>query len=209
VSEDQNNAKLFPMFLKIAGRSCLVVGAGTIAESKIVSLLEAGGKVWVIAPEATEQVRSWAEAKKIEWHRRKFQTEDLAGMFLVVAATSSKELHEEIFKQARSRGVLCNIVDVPALCDFYYPAVVQRGALPIAISTSGRSPALAQRLRKELEEQFGAEYEEWMEQLGDARDELDAKDSDLEERKRLRHEQASAEAFEAFRQRRGQRERRK
>ena len=71
MSEDQNNAKLFPMFLKMAGRSCLVVGAGAIAESKIASLLEAGGRVWVIAPEATVQVRSWAEAKKIEWHRRK------------------------------------------------------------------------------------------------------------------------------------------
>jgi len=195
------------MFLKLAQRPCLVVGAGTIAESKIASLLEAEGKIWVIAPEATEQVRSWAEAKKIEWHPRKFQREDLAGMFLVVAATSSKELHEEIFKEARSRGVLCNIVDVPALCDFYYPAVVQRGALQIAISTSGRSPALAQRLRKELEEQFGPEYEEWMEQLGDARDEQDAGDADPEERKRLRHMQASEEAFEAFRRKRRERER--
>jgi precorrin-2 dehydrogenase/sirohydrochlorin ferrochelatase len=202
VSEDQNNAKLFPMFLKMVGRPCLVVGAGAIAESKIASLLDAGGKVRVIAPEATEQVRSWAEAKKIEWHPRKFRTEDLEDMFLVVAATSSKDLHEEIFREARSRGVLCNIVDAPALCDFYYPAVVQRGTLQIAISTSGRSPALAQRLRKELEEQFGPEYEEWMEQLGDARDEQGAEDSDPEERKRLRHKQASAEAFEAFRRER-------
>jgi precorrin-2 dehydrogenase/sirohydrochlorin ferrochelatase len=192
------SAKLFPMFLKIAGRPCLVVGAGAVAELKIASLVEAGAKVRVIAPEATEQVRSWAETKKIEWQRRGFQPEDLAGMFLVVAATSSRELHEEIFKEATWRGVFCNIVDVPALCDFYYPAVVQRGALQIAISTSGRSPALAQRLRKELEEQFGPEYEEWMEQLGDARDVRQAGDSDPEERKRLRHEQASAEAFEAF-----------
>jgi precorrin-2 dehydrogenase / sirohydrochlorin ferrochelatase len=196
------SAKLFPMFLKIAGRPCLVVGAGAVAESKIASLVEAGGKVRVIAPEATKRVRLWAEAKKIEWQRRGFQPEDLAGMFLVVAATSSRELHKEIFKDATRRGVLCNIVDVPALCDFYYPAVVQRGALQIAISTSGRSPALAQRLRKELEEQFGPEYAEWMEQLGDARDEQQAGDSEPEERKRLRHEQASEEAFEAFRRKR-------
>lgn len=196
------SAKLFPMFLKIAGRPCLVVGAGAVAESKIASLVEAGAKVRVIAPEATEQVRSWAKTKSIEWQRRGFQPGDLAGMFLVVAATSSSELHEEIFKEARRRAVLCNIVDVPALCDFYYPAVVQRGALQIAISTSGRSPALAQRLRKELEEQFGPEYEEWMDQLGKARDDRHAEDSDPEERKRLRHEQASAEAFEAFRRKR-------
>ena len=148
MSEDQKPAKLFPMFLKLSQRPCLVVGAGAIAESKIASLVEAGADVRVIAPEATAQVRSWAEAKKIEWQRREFQAEDLEGRFLVVAATSSRNLHEEIFKEARGRGVLCNIVDVPALCDFYYPAVVQRGALQIAISTSGRSPALAQRLRK-------------------------------------------------------------
>lgn len=190
------------MFLKLSQRPCLVVGAGAIAESKIASLVEAGADVRVIAPEATAQVRSWAEAKKIEWQRREFQAEDLEGRFLVVAATSSRNLHEEIFKEARGRGVLCNIVDVPALCDFYYPAVVQRGALQIAISTSGRSPALAQRLRKGLEEQFGPEYEEWMQQLGDARDVQDAGDSDSEERKRLRHKQASAESFEAFRQKR-------
>jgi precorrin-2 dehydrogenase/sirohydrochlorin ferrochelatase len=192
------SAKLFPMFLKIAGQPCLVVGAGAVAESKIASLVEAGAKVRVIAPAATKQIRLWAEEKKIEWQRRRLQPEDLAGMFLVVAATSSRELHEEIFQEARRRGVLCNIVDVPELCDFYYPAVVQRGALQIAISTSGRSPALAQRLRKELEKQFGPEYEEWMEQLGDSRDEHQAGDSDPEERKQLRHEQASEEAFETF-----------
>jgi precorrin-2 dehydrogenase/sirohydrochlorin ferrochelatase len=196
------SAKLFPMFLKIAGRPCLVVGAGAVAESKIASLVEAGATVRVIAPAATKRVRLWAEAKTIEWQRRGFQPEDLAGMFLVVAATSSRELHEEIFNEARRRAVLCNIVDVPALCDFYYPAVVQRGALQIAISTSGRSPALAQRLRKELENQFGPEYEEWMDQLGEARDDRHAEDSDPEERKRLRHEQASEEAFEAFRRKR-------
>jgi len=196
------SAKLFPMFLKMVGRPCLVVGAGAVAESKIASLAETGAKVRVIAPEATEQVRSWAKTKKIEWQRRGFQPEDLAGMFLVVAATSSRELHGEILKEARRRAVLCNIVDVPELCDFFYPAVVQRGALQIAISTSGRSPALAQRLRKALEEQFGPEYEEWIEQLADERGEQQVRDSDPEERKRLRHEQASEEAFEVFRRKR-------
>jgi len=191
-------AKLFPMFLKLSARPCLVVGAGTIAESKIASLLEAGGRVRVVAPEATPQVRSWAHANSIEWHQRLFQADDLEGMFLVVAATSSTELHEHIFAQATQRGVLCNIVDVPPLCDFYYPSVVQRGALQIAISTAGQSPALAQRLRKQLEDQFGPEYEEWMAQLGEARDKLFSTKLDPEERKRLLHEDASEEAFEAF-----------
>ncbi len=186
------------MFLKLSARPCLVIGAGTVAESKIASLMEAGGRVRVVAPEATPQVRSWAQSKGIEWHQRPFQPDDLEGMFLVIAATSSTELQERIFEEARRRGVLCNIVDVPALCDFYYPSVVQRGALQIAISTAGQSPALAQRLRKELEDQFGPEYEEWVAQLGEARDKLHSTKLHPEKRKRLLHEGASDEAFKAF-----------
>ncbi len=190
--------KLFPMFLKLSDRPCLVVGAGAIAESKIASLMEAGARVRVVAPEATTQVRSWTQSNSIEWHRRPFQPDDLEGMFLVVAATSSTELHEGIFEEATQRGVLCNIVDVPSLCDFYYPSVVQRGALQIAISTAGLSPALAQRLRKQLEEQFGPEYEEWIAQLGEARDKLRSTNLDAEDQKRLLHEDVTEEAFEAF-----------
>ena len=195
-------AKLFPIFLKLSDRHCLVVGAGTIAESKIRSLLESEAKVHVVAPEATSQVRSWAKANRIEWEPRPFQLDDLEGMFLVVAATSSTELHREIFQEAVKRHVLCNIVDVPPLCDFYYPAVVQRGALQIAISTGGKSPALAQRLRKQLEDQFGPEYEEWLELLGGARNELQSKRLPPGELERLLHQQAREEAFDTFRQKR-------
>jgi len=187
------------MFLKLEGRPCLVVGAGTVAESKIASLIEADAQVLVVAPDATPGVRSWAQAKRVEWRQRGFQPSDLDGMFIVVAATSSTELHKQIFQEATQRGVLCNTVDVPELCDFYYPAVVQRGALQIAVSTSGQSPALAQRLRIELEEQFGPEYEAWLEYLGEARDKLQSQKLDPEERKRLLHELSSQEAFEAFR----------
>ena len=194
-----NSARLFPIFLKLAGRPCLVVGAGTVGESKIASLVEADAQVHVVAPEATPEVRSWAQSKRVEWQQRSFQPEDLDGMFLVVAATSSAKLHEHIFQEATRRGVLCNIVDVPELCDFYYPAVVQRGTLQIAVSTSGQSPALAQRLRMELEEEFGPEYEVWLEYLGAARDKLQSQELDPEERKRLLHALASKEAFEAFR----------
>jgi precorrin-2 dehydrogenase/sirohydrochlorin ferrochelatase len=190
--------KLFPMFLKLRNRPCLVVGAGAIAESKIASLLDAGGRVRVVAPEATPQVRAWAQTKTLEWHQRPFEPADLDGMFLAIAATSYTELHERIFEEATRRAVLCNIVDVPPLCDFYYPSVVQRGALQIAISTAGQSPALAQRLRKQLEDQFGPEYEQWLAQLGEARDRLHAADMDPDERKRLLHADATEEAFEAF-----------
>ena len=190
--------ELFPMFLKLSNRPCLVVGAGAIAESKIASLLAAGGRVRVVAPEATPQVRAWAQSNAIDWHQRPFEPHDLDGMFLVIAATSSTELHERLFEEASHRAVLCNIVDVPHLCDFYYPSVVQRGALQIAISTAGQSPALAQRLRKQLEDQFGPEYEEWIAHLGESRDKLHATDMDPEDRKRLLHADATEEAFEAF-----------
>jgi precorrin-2 dehydrogenase len=187
------------MFVKLAGRPCLVVGAGTVAESKIAGLLDADATVRVVAPEATEQVQAWAAAGRLQWLARPCEPTDLDGMFLVVAATSSHELHENIHGEARRRGVLCNVVDVPELCDFYYPAVAHRGALQIAVSTSGQSPALAQRLRKELEEQFGPEYEAWLQQLGEERAKLFAANNmDPEERKRLLHDLACADAFKSF-----------
>ncbi len=199
---------MFPLFLKLEKRRCLVVGAGSIAESKIAGLVDTGARVRVVAPEATPQVRAWARLRKIEWQQRIFRPADLRGMFLVVAATPSTALHEKIFRAAQRLGVLCNIVDVPRLCDFYYPAVVRRGALQIAISTTGESPALAQRLRKELEGHFGPEYEEWLASVGKAREQLHAKKLKAEERKRLLHELVSREAFETFRESRTRKQRR-
>jgi precorrin-2 dehydrogenase/sirohydrochlorin ferrochelatase len=204
----KNAKQMFPLFLKLEKRRCLVVGAGAIAESKIAGLVDTGARVRVVAPEATPQVRAWAGARKIAWQRRVFRPADLRGMFLVVAATPSTALHERIFRVARRLGVLCNIVDVPRLCDFYYPAVVRRGALQIAVSTTGHSPALAQRLRKELEAYFGAEYEEWLASVGKAREKINAKKMNAEERKRLLHEMVSREAFEAFRKGGGRKQRR-
>ncbi len=190
--------KLFPLFLKLENRPCLVVGAGTIAEGKIAGLLEAEATLRVVAPQATPQIHSWAKEKKLDLHQREFEPKDLQGMFLVVAATSNAPLHEQIFAEARRRSVLCNVVDVPHLCDFYYPAVVRRGPLQIAISTSGESPALAQRLRKELEIQFGPEYEAWVTALGEARAEIAKRDLAPEDRKDLLHQLATEEFFQVF-----------
>lgn len=189
---------LFPAFLKLTGRQCLVVGAGPIAQEKIESLLRAGAKVRVVAPDATDSIRTWARAKKIRWGPRKFRPSDFKGVFLVVASTSSPALHERIYRQARRRAILCNVVDDPAHCDFYYGAVVRRGELQIAISTGGHSPALAQRLRKKLEREIGAEYEHWLENLGAARKRLFAKSLSPARRKALLHSLASEMSFEKF-----------
>jgi len=189
---------LFPLFLKLEGRRCLVVGAGAIGEGKIDGLLESGAEIRVVAPKATERVQRWASTGRIRWSRREFRGSDLAGCFCVVAATTSSHLHKKIFRLARLRGVLCNVVDVPELCDFYYPAVVRRGALQIAISTAGESPALAQRLRKKLEKQFAPEYSEWVKQLGSSRRKLNATSKDAEGKKSRLHSMASEDSFRIF-----------
>jgi precorrin-2 dehydrogenase / sirohydrochlorin ferrochelatase len=187
---------LFPIFLKLEGRSCLVVGAGSIGEPKIESLLTAGASVRVIAPFASTSVEDWARSGKLLWEAREFRSTDLDGVFLVIAATSSRAVNGAIYREAQRRNILCNVVDDPEYCDFYYPAVVRRGDLQLAISTNGQSPALAQRIRRELEIQFGPEYGEWVAELGKIRQQLFATGMNPEERRRLLHELASREAFE-------------
>lgn len=185
---------LFPMFVKLEGRPVLLVGAGPVAESKISGLVSAGALVTVVAPQATPTIVGLADKGTVQWHKRVFQPGDLDGVALVVAAVPS-HVARAVYEEAQRRGVLCNSVDDPERCDFYYPAVVSRGDLQIAISTGGHSPALAQRLRIQLERQFGPEYGEWIQQLGTARRELFATDMDPDERKRQLHELAGAKAF--------------
>jgi precorrin-2 dehydrogenase/sirohydrochlorin ferrochelatase len=189
---------LFPAFLKLAGRRCLIVGAGPVAEEKIEGLLRTGAEIRVVAPRATPRIRAWAREKKLRWDARKFRSSDLAGAFLAVAATSSPALHAQIYRQARRRNVLCNAVDDPEHCGFYYGAVVRRGALQIAISTGGHSPALAQRLKKQIERDYGAEYEAWLEELGKLRKRLFAKTISPERRRALLRRLASKSSFEKF-----------
>jgi precorrin-2 dehydrogenase/sirohydrochlorin ferrochelatase len=188
---------LFPMFLKLAGRQCLVVGAGKVGEPKIGGLIDTGAHIRVVALEATEVVREWARAGKIDLELRAFTPDDLDGAFLAVVATSSRSLNEFVYHQAQRRGVLCNVVDVPEYCDFFYPAVVRRGDLQIAISTSGESPSLAQKLRQQLEQQFGPGYASWVAELGETRRLILASDLDVERKRELLHSLASREAFEA------------
>jgi precorrin-2 dehydrogenase/sirohydrochlorin ferrochelatase len=186
------------MFVNLRDRLCLVVGGGQIAESKVPGLLAAEAKVRVIAPEVTESLAAQAREGQIEWVGKTFETQDLSGAYLVVAATSATEVNHEVFRAAEARGILCNAVDDPDYCHFYYPSVVRRGALQIAISTEGLSPALAQRLRRELEIQFGPEYEPWVNWLGAARRFLRAKNDDPEETRQLLHQLASREMFDKY-----------
>jgi len=184
---------LFPMFVKLAARPCVVIGAGNIAESKIESLLQAEASVTVIAPEALPRVHAWAEGGEIRWLQREYSEGDLAGTFLCVAATATASVNRAVFAEATERGVLCNAVDDPPFCDFYFPSVVRRGELQIAISTAGESPALAQRLRKEINAQLPQDAGEWLMELGRLRREVCAAEPIGDERKLLLHELAHRE----------------
>lgn len=188
---------LFPMFLKLEGRPCLVVGGGKVGEPKIGGLLEAGARIRVVALQASSGVRDWARAERIELELRAFLAEDLDGAFLAVVATNSRSLNERIYQEAQRRGVLCNVVDVPDLCDFFYPAVMRRGDLQIAVSTAGQSPSLAQKIRQQLEKEFGPAYAAWVEELGETRKLILASDLDQERKLDLLHSLASREALEA------------
>ena len=188
---------LFPAFLKLDGRRVLVVGAGKVGEQKIEGLLFTGARITVVALEASGRVREWAQSGALAFYQRPFQSADLDGVFLAIVATSSPVLNEFVYTEAQRRHVLCNVVDVPELCDFFYPAVVQRGDLQIAISTSGQSPSLAQRIRKQLEQQFGPNYAQWVEELGRTRKLILDSDLPSETKQELLHSLASREAFEA------------
>jgi precorrin-2 dehydrogenase/sirohydrochlorin ferrochelatase len=166
------NLNLFPMMLKLAGRKCVVIGAGNVAAEKIDSLLSCSAKVFVISPKAVRRISARANAGLLVWKRRRFSPRDLAGAFLAIAATDSPSTNESVFRSCKAHKVLCNSVDDPAHCDFFYPAVVRRGALQIAVSTSGCSPALASRLRKDLARQFGPEWATFVKELGDRRQEI-------------------------------------
>src|SRR6202451_2521287 len=190
-------SNLFPMFLKLEGKRCLVVGAGNVGEQKMGGLIDTGARVHVIALRASEMVQGWAQAGKISLELRDFAADDLDGTFLAVVATASRALNESIYRAAQRRGVLCNVVDDPEYCDFYYPAVVRRGDLQIAISTSGQSPSLAQKLRQQLERQFGPGYARWIAELGETRRLGLASNLDPNRRSALLHSLASREAVKA------------
>jgi precorrin-2 dehydrogenase / sirohydrochlorin ferrochelatase len=185
------------MFVKLEGKRCLVVGAGKVGEPKIGGLLDTGARVHVIALEASEAVHEWANAGKIALELRAFRVADLDGSFLTVVATSSRALNASIYREAQRRGILCNVVDVPEYCDFYYPAVVRRGDLQIAISTNGQSPSLAQKLRQQLERQFGLGYAQWVAELGETRRLVLSSDLDPKKKSDLLHSLASREALKA------------
>ena len=182
---------LFPIFLKLTARPCIVIGAGYLAESKIESLLAAQAKVTVVAPHANPRILELDATGEITLHQRPYQTGDLTGAFLAVAATDDPAVNRAVFAEAQAADILVNAVDDPPFCDFYFPSVVRRGDLQIAISTAGHSPALAQRLRKEINGLLPLDAGDWLNELGNLRREVLQLEPLNDERKQLLHQLAS------------------
>ncbi len=165
-------APLLPVFLKMKGRSCLVVGGGNIALEKIRVLLECETDVCVVAPAAINEIDLMARDGKIVLRRKEYAESDLANAPFVIAATNNRELNHRIYTEARAQGRLVNVVDDPDYCDFYFGSIVRRGTLQVAISTSGESPAFAQRLKQEIDEALPPDIASWLAGLGELRREI-------------------------------------
>ncbi|HLJ85579.1 MAG TPA: bifunctional precorrin-2 dehydrogenase/sirohydrochlorin ferrochelatase [Candidatus Angelobacter sp.] len=168
-SEVQATPVLYPMFLKLEARKVLIVGGGKIAEEKIYAVLRSATDVTVVSPIVSEQIRQWVEQGRLKHIADEYRVGMAREYFLVIACTDLESVNRSVYEEAKCAGVLCNAVDDPEYCDFYAPAVVNRGHFQIAISTGGNSPALAQKIRKKLELQFGPEYESWTNWLGRVR----------------------------------------
>lgn len=177
--------KYYPVCLDIAERQCLVVGGGAVGSRKVKTLLACGARVTVISPAASSYILKQAEEDNITYHPRKYRLGDLQDMFLIIGATNDEELNVEIHREAESAGKLCNIADRPNACNFILPSIVSRGDLTIAISTSGKSPAFAKMLRKQLESEFGPEYADFLALMGSIRKQLLAESHEPEEHKPL------------------------
>jgi len=190
---------VYPAGLVIRNRRCAVIGGGPIAEGKVRALLEAGGAVTVISPRLTPALDEWAQAERLRHLARRYRPGDLAGVWLAIAATDDRQTNRQVWQEAEERGILINVVDDPPHCNFIAPAVVRRGDLTIAISTGGKAPALAARLRQQLEQTIGAEYAPFLELAGSVRKGLAARWPAAEQRRTLWYRLVDSDILELLR----------
>jgi len=164
--------KYYPVNLDIKNRACLVIGGGGVGTRKVKTLVDCGAVVTVVSPEVSGPLEKMAAAGLIALEKRAYHTSDLTGKFLVIGATDDEALNRRIHADAEDLNTLCNIADRPEICNFILPAIVHRGDLVLAVSTSGKSPAYAKKMRKDLEKQFGEEYEPFLCLMGAIRERL-------------------------------------
>lgn len=177
--------KYYPVYIDISKRKCVVAGGGDVAERKVERLLECGARVVVIGNELTPNLEAMKNEEKISHIPDNYKNDYIEGALLVIGATDRDEINERIYRDSRERGILVNIVDDPAKCDFILPSVFQQGDLSIAISTGGKSPALARNLREELEQRYGHEYRILLNIMGDIREKIISRGEPSDENRKL------------------------
>ncbi len=190
VDVDANNRlpgdhSYYPLFVDLNGRKVMVIGGGRVAERKVQALVAAGADVVLVSPELTDNIRRMADDNIIAVREREFRPGDLEDAWLVVSATDDAGTQKLVVEEAEYRRIFCNVVDIPDLCSFIVPSMVRRGDLCIAISTAGRSPAVAKRLRREMEDAYPVIWGLYLQLLGKLREFILTSSSSSEEKKRL------------------------
>ena len=192
------NMSFYPIFVQLEGKKVVVVGGGNVAHRKVLALLECGAAIYLAGRELTPELKQMVEKREIHFLGREFKDEYLNNAFMIIAATDDKDLNHQISTSAREKGVWVNAVDQPSDCDFIVPSILKRGDLQIAISTSGKSPALARKIRKGLEAQFGQEYETFLAMMGRLRKEILSLGLPQEENSRIFQKIVDADLLENF-----------
>lgn len=182
----------YPIFLELKKRPCLVIGGGEVACRKVVALVSCGARVQVVSPTGGNGLRRLVQEGKVHWIQRPFRPADLKRVELVVAATDSQAINDQVYRLARRKGIWVNVVDQPKLCSFIVPSVVRRGKLTLAISTGGASPALSKWIRRDLESRYGPEFGRLLSGMKKAREEVKQKVKGVFKRKRLFEEALKA-----------------
>ncbi|SEM70472.1 precorrin-2 dehydrogenase [Syntrophus gentianae] len=191
--------KYYPVFFDLREKVCLVVGGGTVAERKVQRLLECEASVRVVGESLSEGLQSLQKSGQIQCLAGRYSAACLDGAFMVICATDDRAVNEQVMRDCRSRGIPVNVVDDPERCDFILPAIAEQGDLSIAVSTGGKSPALAKRLRRELEDQYGPEYRELVNILGELRKRRLAKGYPSEENRTIFEAVVSSDILEQLR----------
>jgi siroheme synthase-like protein len=190
----------YPVYIELREQPCVVIGGGKIAEGKVNGLLDAQANVTVISPDLTPGLHDLANKKRVTYLARAYQPGDLSGAFLVICATDQPEINHQVWQEATANGQLVNVVDDTPRCNFIAPSILRKGDLTIAISTSGKAPALAVRLKERLQRELGPEYERFLELAGELREPLTRHVPEFETRKALWYELVDSEILDLLAQ---------
>jgi precorrin-2 dehydrogenase / sirohydrochlorin ferrochelatase len=160
----------YPIFIDVEDHDVVIVGGGEVCARKAETMMRYGARVTIVSPELTDEIESWGRDGKLTLRRKRYESSDLDGASIVIASTDDTRVNEQVAADARARKVPVNVVDVTPLCEFIVPAIIEKGSVTIAVSTGGKSPALARTLKEDLNRQIGPEYAEVNDLLGTLRD---------------------------------------